>query len=220
MYRYSVEEQVFIVKNYWITGSIKNCQRRSVEQFGGRNQPSKHCIQNLVKILETKGTLLDVRGGGRPQMLEKTVNDIANRLLASPRKSLQRLCKKLDYQEACVKELLKRSACMLTGLQLSRNLYSKITIQTFIDENPGIFDYTLFSDEAWFHLSGYVNSQNTRLWGSENPHAMFEEPLHSQKVGLFCVLSQRRINGPIFFDTTVTSQMYIFQGYLQVGCTA
>jgi hypothetical protein len=37
MYRYSLEERVFIVKIYWITGSIKNCQRRS-----------KRCIQLLV----------------------------------------------------------------------------------------------------------------------------------------------------------------------------
>jgi hypothetical protein len=36
------------VKTYWITGSIKNCQRRFVEQFGGRNPPSKSCIQLLV----------------------------------------------------------------------------------------------------------------------------------------------------------------------------
>jgi hypothetical protein len=34
MYRYSLEERVFIVKAYWITGSIKNCQRRFLEQFG------------------------------------------------------------------------------------------------------------------------------------------------------------------------------------------
>jgi hypothetical protein len=31
MCRYSLEERVFIVKTYWITGSIKNCQRRFVE---------------------------------------------------------------------------------------------------------------------------------------------------------------------------------------------
>jgi hypothetical protein len=44
IYRYSLEKRVFIVKTYWITGSIKNCQRRFVEQFGGRNPPSKLCI--------------------------------------------------------------------------------------------------------------------------------------------------------------------------------
>jgi hypothetical protein len=48
MYRYSLEERVFIVKTYWITGSIKNCQRRFVEGFGGRNLPLKRCIQILV----------------------------------------------------------------------------------------------------------------------------------------------------------------------------
>jgi hypothetical protein len=36
MYRYSLEERVFIVKTYWITGSIKN-KWGFVEQFGGRN---------------------------------------------------------------------------------------------------------------------------------------------------------------------------------------
>jgi hypothetical protein len=40
---------VFIVKTYWITGSIKNCQRRFVEQFGGWNPLSKRWIQLSVK---------------------------------------------------------------------------------------------------------------------------------------------------------------------------
>jgi hypothetical protein len=78
MYRYSVEERAFIVKKYWITGSIKNCKRKFFEQFGGQNLPSKHCIQNLVKKLETKGTLLDVHGRGSPEVSKKTVNDVAN----------------------------------------------------------------------------------------------------------------------------------------------
>jgi hypothetical protein len=40
MYWYSLEEWVFIVKTYWITGSINHWQRRFVEQFGGRNPPT------------------------------------------------------------------------------------------------------------------------------------------------------------------------------------
>jgi hypothetical protein len=55
-------------ENYWIIGSIKNCQRKFVEWFGGRNLLSKRCIQNLVKKPEAKGTLLDVHGKGRPEM--------------------------------------------------------------------------------------------------------------------------------------------------------
>jgi hypothetical protein len=38
MYRYSLEERVLIVKTNWITGSIKNCQKRFVEQFVAENR--------------------------------------------------------------------------------------------------------------------------------------------------------------------------------------
>jgi len=58
-----------------------------------------------------------------------------------------------------------------------------------------------FTDEAWFHLSRYVNSQNTRIWAAENHHTMHEEPLHSQKIRVWCGVSRRRIIGPIFFRT-------------------
>jgi hypothetical protein len=66
----------------------------------------------------------------------------------------------------------------------------------------------LFSDEAWFHLSGYINSQNCRIWASENPNAIHEEPLHSKKIGVWCGISRQRIIGPIF-DTTITTAAYL-----------
>jgi len=37
-----------------------------------------------------------------------------------------------------------------------------------------------FTDEASFHLSGYVNSQNTLIWAAENPHTLHEGLIHSQ----------------------------------------
>jgi hypothetical protein len=65
-----------------------------------------------------------------------------------------------------------------------------------------------FSNEAWFHLIGYVNSQNSRFWSSENPHLFHEVPLHSQKIGCWCAISRKRIVGPIFFSETVTEEKY------------
>ena len=38
------------------------------------------------------------------------------------------------------------------------------------------------SDEAHFHLAGYVNKQNYRIWGSENPKMFIEKPLYPQRV--------------------------------------
>jgi hypothetical protein len=68
--------------------------------------------------------------------------------------------------------------------------------------------FFFFSDEAWFHLSGYVNSQNSRFWSSENLHLFHEVPLHSQKIGCCCAISRKWIVGPIFFSETVTAEKY------------
>ncbi|PNF39169.1 hypothetical protein B7P43_G01315, partial [Cryptotermes secundus] len=87
----------------------------------------------------------------------------------------------------------------------------------FVHDNPRILDITWFSDEAWFHLSGYVNAQNSRIWASESPHEIAESSLHPQKVGVWCAISGLRIIGPIFFDTTVDSTLYcrIFYDFVQ-----
>jgi hypothetical protein len=63
-----------------------------------------------------------------------------------------------------------------------------------------------FADEAWFHLSAYLNSQNSRFWSSENPRLFHEVPLRSQKIGCWCAISRKRIVGSIFFSETVTAE--------------
>ncbi len=57
-------------------------------------------------------------------------------------------------------------------------------------------------------MDGYVNSQNYRMWSTENPHKYREAELHPTKVGVWCAISRPRIVGAIFFTTTITSDMY------------
>ena len=66
----------------------------------------------------------------------------------------------------------------------------------------GRFDPLLYFmlDEAWFHLSEYVNSQNTRYWSSENPHVIHETPLHDLKIGVWCAVSGTNVVDPIFLN--------------------
>jgi hypothetical protein len=108
----------------------------------GRNPPSKRCIQLL-----------------------------ANRLLASPRKSLCVLSQETRLSRSMCQRAAKKAGLHAHRFRVVQELkqldYDKRMtycrwFQTFIDENPGILDYTRFSDDAWFHLSCYVNSQNAR----------------------------------------------------------
>lgn len=81
--------------------------------------------------------------------------------------------------------------------------------QWFLDVmNDDILDNTFFTDEAWFHLSGYVNSQNYRTWSTENPHVLVETSLHPIKIGIWVAMSRRRVIGPIFFEETINAERY------------
>ena len=62
----------------------------------------------------------------------------------------------------------------------------------------------IFSDEAHFHLGGYVNKQNCRIWGSEQPHANVERPMHPPRVTVWCGFWSGGIIGPFFFENEAT----------------
>ena len=46
----------------------------------------------------------------------------------------------------------------------------------------------IFSDGAHFHLSGFVNKQNCRIWANDNPRVIVEKPMHPQRVTVWCGL--------------------------------
>jgi len=80
--------------------------------------------------------------------------------------------------------------------------------------NTGFSNNIFFSDEAHFSLGGYVNKQNCRIWGSENPQVIEEMPLHPDKVTVWCALWSKGVIGPYFFEdangqtVTVNSERY------------
>ena len=49
------------------------------------------------------------------------------------------------------------------------------------------------SDEAHFHLGGYVEKQNCRIWASENPKMIIEKPLPPQRVIIFLKIKLERL---------------------------
>lgn len=75
---------------------------------------------------------------------------------------------------------------------------------------PHFWHEILMTDEAHFTLSGGVNKQNCRIWGTENPHAIHEEPLHDQKVTVWAGVCAKTIIGPYFFKEgeTVDGKRY------------
>jgi len=131
-------------------------------------------------------------------------------MLRCPTKSLRKLAQEEDIGLAtahkAVREKWKLFPYKVTAVQELKPADHEKTnrycawyanfIQTKIVD---ILYIIFFTDEAWFHLSGCVNTQNTRLWSSENPHAVHEKPLHDQKLGVWVAISRWHNVGPLFF---------------------
>ncbi|KAJ4429943.1 hypothetical protein ANN_22147 [Periplaneta americana] len=76
-----------------------------------------------------------------------------------------------------------------------------------LNANPDNLHRLIMSDEAHFDLSDYVNKQNFRYWSDEHPFQVWEKPLHSPKVTVWC-----GIIDPYFFEdghtVTVNSERH------------
>jgi hypothetical protein len=68
---------------------------------------------------------------------------------------------------------------------------------------------TFFSDEAWFHLQGYINTLNNYYRSSQNPHVTQEVLLHQVKICVWCAISARTIVEPMFFNEKINCERYV-----------
>lgn len=139
-------------------------------------------------------------------------------MLHSPSKSTRRLSQQVGVSRTTCRRVLKSlklKPYRITVVQQlkepdkgKRVTFCRWLLNQVADGGLDPFMF-IMSDEAWFHLSGYVNGQNSRYWASENPHLIHEVPLHDQKIGVWCAVLASRVIGPIFFDTTVNTDVYL-----------
>ena len=58
----------------------------------------------------------------------------------------------------------------------------------------------IFLDEAYVDLGAYVNKQNGRICGTENPHAYIEKPKHPKRITVWYGFWSRGIIGPFLLE--------------------
>jgi hypothetical protein len=56
------------------------------------------------------------------------------------------------------------------------------------------------SDEAHFHLNGFVNKQNFRIWGLENPREIMQHESHPLYCTVWAGITSEEIIGPYFLE--------------------
>jgi hypothetical protein len=153
--------------------------------------------------LRTTGLLIDKKQKHMCQVLtEEKLYDIGARLEHTPRKSLKHLAQGTEKSKSSAKmatQLLKLRPYKTTAIHAlqPRNSASRIRfcswfLQSVVGReiDPQL---TFFSDEAGFHLQGYINTQNNRCWISQTPHLTHKALLRPVKADVQCALSARII---------------------------
>ena len=67
------------------------------------------------------------------------------------------------------------------------------------------------SSVAHFHLGGYNNKQNHRIWGLKNPKMIIEKHLYSQRVTVWYGFWTRGIILPYFFLNEAEAAVSLFE---------
>lgn len=216
--RLTLSQRLFILEEYLSSRSYAKTIDKFKLKYADHPAPNKTSIFRLVKKFRTEFTLKDAERKPRPSVLtpenlEKVRTKFqqnrsvslrkASAQLGLSRMSIQRATKKLNLKpyRVTIHQELKFQDCP------KREFFSQWLIN-FAKDNQAVFDNVFFSDEAWFYLDGFINSQTYRVWSTENPHAYREKGLHPKKVGVWCAISRKRIVGPIFFEGIINSEVY------------
>ncbi|WP_370716200.1 hypothetical protein [Sphingomonas sp. IW22] len=182
--------------------------------------PNKSTIQRLVNKFRLTGSVLDAPRSGRPNIQsESLIQKMASSVIVNRSISVRRLSSETEVCPETCRKVLKKKLKMRpykksSLYEIKESDYRKrVTFCEWIilkhTENPKLLDNLYFSDEAWFHLSGYVNAQNSRHWARNNPYEFVQHPLHSTKIGVWCAISKLKLIGPIFFHETINSVRYL-----------
>lgn len=227
MDRFSIAQRVNIVKIHYKNGEIlTNTFRALHKDFGRHGRPVLSTISGLITKFEQTGSVADIVRPTHHRRVRSVENiaAVAESVEEDPNLSISRRSQQLGISATSLWRILHLDLHLHPykvqlvqklerGDHEMRRVYADWVLEKQA-ENPDFSNQIFFTDEAHFHLGGYVNSQNCRIWGSENPQVVVERPLHPPRVTVWCALWSGGVIGPYFFENdkgetvTVNSERY------------
>lgn len=226
METWPVNQRSFCVKAYHRSESIIEVQRQFRREYNVPRRgriPSRNTILLWVARFRDFGSVLnEYVGSVKTVRTPENVERVRQAVVRSPTSSARRQALALNITRRSLGRILHDDLrfhpykIQIVHKILPQDFATRIEFcRTFLDLlNPYIANHLIMCDEAHFHLSGYVNKQNFRYWADEQPQQIHEQPLHSEKVTVWCGVAAFGILGPYFFQengrtVTVTSQRYL-----------
>lgn len=216
MAKYSLQERLVIIQKFYENRrSFVNTFRALRENYGQNNRPSVLAIRRIVEKFESNFTLHDVKTPVRRRNARTVENIAAVRasVAEDPNLSIPRRAQELGLKKTSTWRILQKDLNLhpykivltqeLKPLDHRRRREFAAWSLEQLERDRNFAKKIIFSDEAHFWLSGYVNKQNCRFWCENNPQQIHEKPLHPLKVTVWCGLWHGGIVGPFFFQNEV-----------------
>src|ERR1700729_1872081 len=213
MAKYALQERLVIIQKFYENRrSFVNTYRALRENFGVNNRPPLLAIRRIVEKFENNFTLHDVKTPRRHRNARTVENIAAVRasVAVDPNLSIPRRAQELRIKQTTTWRILKEDLNLhpykiVLTQELKpldhrrRRAFSAWSLEQ-LETDPNFAKKIIFSDEAPFWLSGYLNKQNCRFWCENNPQQIYEKPLYPLKVTVWCGLWYGGIIGPFFFQ--------------------
>ena len=184
-----------------------------------RAPPSRPSIRSWVRRFSTTGSVAHRNRSGRPRISQDITERVQELFESNPGTSIRAGAAVVGISRGSVYNILRRRLFLfpykLQILQaLSENdCQSRLNFTQYCRYRPeGFMQYLskiVFFDECIFHLNGFVNKQNVRIWGESRPVQVNQASLNSASVMVWCAISKEKVIGPYFFESeNVTAQTY------------
>ena len=189
-----------IVKTFYQNGACATQAVRKLRTIFDRNEASYESVVRRIMTnkFETTGLVLTVKSPWRKrsrQIGEQLVL-VQDGIIVRAGKSIRRRLQQLDIPTSSLHRILHKDLhTPAYKIQLTHNLkpadhgrrrrFADWVLKRYAVDN-NFAKPIVFSDEAHFHLSGFVNKQNCRIWGNENPQIMQEREIHPLKIIVWC----------------------------------
>jgi hypothetical protein len=170
---YTTDYRIFVVEPYIRKRTYAKCTERFIRKYSDSSVPTKPCKSKLIKKWWTTGSVLGkTRYHKKIMLTDEKLEDILARLQVSPRESPRRLTQETIVSIGCTTKaakLIKFRSYRVGVVQEFKHTDApqRIRFCNWMKKNAynGLVDAQLLfiPDEAYFHLTAYVNSQNTRI---------------------------------------------------------
>jgi len=199
--KYDLEKRVFLNEKFIKTQNIALVQSSFKAKYRSKQAPSRSTILNINKNYINTGSV------GRKQIIAKKrtvrtddlIKSIKNLFLEDRKLSLRKAANLMPASISTIrivarKDLKFRPFKFTKTFKLYPQDYAKrVNFAKFVkSKRLNLETSFICSDEAHFYLHGGHNVQNDRIWARFGPEELVQQPLHDDKVTVWCAFSAKK----------------------------